>query len=192
MRSMFVLTMAVVVAAAACSVGFAAAKVGDKAPDFKAKGIDGTETSLKSALKDAKAVVVCFTCNQCPVAVAYEDRFIEFSKQYGKKGVKFIALNCNNASENLEKMKQRAEEKGFNFPYVFDASGDAAREYGAKKTPELFVIDGSGKLVYHGSFDDKQNNPSKPFVADAVDAVLAGKEVPVSKTNAFGCGIKLK
>jgi len=193
MRSMAMLSMALL--AVVAMSGFVSAEgveIGDQAPNFTATSVDGKEVSLKSALKDSKAVVVCFTCNKCPVAVAYEDRFIEFTKQYQPKDVTFVALNCNNASEGLEQMKQRAEEKGFNFIYAFDASGDAARKYGATRTPELFVVDSSGKIQYHGAFDDSQRKPKKNYLASAVDAVLAGKKPEVAETKPFGCGIKLK
>ena len=87
-------------------------EIGAKAPTFAGlPGVDGKECSL-DGMKDAKAIVVCFTCNKCPVAVAYEDRFVEFQKKYGEKGVKFVAINCNKNSESLEVMKTRAEEKG--------------------------------------------------------------------------------
>jgi len=162
-------------------------KPGEKAPDFKATGVDGKEYTLP---KDAEATVVCFTCNQCPVAVAYEDRFIQFAKQYKDKGVKFLAINVN-YSEDLDAMKQRAEEKGFTFPYAFDASGDSARAYGATKTPHLFVVDGDGKVAYVGAFDDSMTKPSKGYVKDAVDAVLSGETPVTTKTPAVGCGIKL-
>lgn len=162
--------------------------IGAQAPDFAAKTTDGKDVNLQIALKDSKAVVVCFTCNKCPVSVAYEDRFIDFTKAYADKGVKFIAINVNKG-ENLEVMKQRAEEKGFNFPYAFDESGDSARGYGARVTPHIFVVDAGGKVAYRGSFDDKQGDPTKHFVADAVDAVIAGKAPEVTETKAFGCGV---
>src|SRR5690606_16162913 len=106
--------------------------------------------------KDAKAIVVTFTCNVCPVAVAYEDRFVEFTKKYGEKGVKFVAINCS-PSEDLEKMKQRAEEKGFNFPYAYQEDGSAAKAYGAKVTPHIYVLDQDRNVAYIGAFDDNQN-----------------------------------
>ncbi len=164
-------------------------EIGAKAPTFKAlPGVDGKEYSL-DAMKDAKAIVVCFTCNQCPVAVAYEDRFVEFQKKYAGKGVKFVAINANKASEDLAVMKTRAEEKGFNFPYVFDQSGKLATEYGARVTPHIFVLDQNRHVAYVGAFDDDQNKPTKHYVADAVDALLAGKKVETTKTKAVGCGI---
>ena len=166
-------------------------KIGDMAPNFTAIGVDGKEYTLKAIVKKTEAVVVCLTCNQCPVAVAYEDRMIEFAKEYKKKGIIFLALNCNNKTEDLDAMKQRAEEKGFNFIYAFDQSGDAARYFGAKVTPEFFLLS-DGKLTYHGAFDDDMKNPTKSYLVDAVEAVLAGETPEIAKTKAFGCGIKLK
>jgi peroxiredoxin len=168
-----------------------AVEVGDKAPDFKATGVDGKEHSLQSVSEGADLVVLCFTCNQCPVAVAYEDRFIEFNKEWEGKKVKFIALNCNNATEGLQAMQQRAEEKGFNFIYAFDESGDAAKAYGARVTPELFVIQ-NGEIAYHGAYDDDMRNPTKTYVVNAVKSLLAGQTPDDTETRPFGCGIKVK
>lgn len=165
-------------------------EVGSKAPGFKATTTDGKDISLDS-FKDAKAIVVCFTCNNCPVAVAYEDRFIEFTKEYEAKGVKFVAINVN-YTENLPAMKGRAEEKGFNFPYAFDESGVSAKEYGALVTPHLFLLDGERKVAYVGAFDNSQAKPTKHYLADAVDAVLSGKTPSVPTSRPVGCGIKRK
>ena len=189
-RKVSVLLIAVVaVCLAYASNSFAAdVKIGEKAPDFKAIGIDGKSYSLESA-KDAEVVVVCFTCNNCPVAKAYEDRFIAFSIKYEKKGVKFLAINVNE-NEDLTAMKERAQEKDFSFPYAYDASGDSARAYGAKVTPHIFVLDQNRKIAYMGSFDDKMNDPSKHFAVDAVEAILAGKTPDPAVTKEVGCGIK--
>lgn len=168
--------------------GAADLEIGSKAPEFKATGVDGKEYTLAST-KEAKATVIAFTCNRCPVAIAYEDRFIEFQKKYANKDVKFIAINVN-SSEDLKSMKERAEEKGFNFPYAYDESGDSARAFGAKVTPHLFVLDASGMLAYQGSFDDKANEPSVSYIEKAVEAVLAGDKPEVTSTKPFGCGIK--
>ena len=187
MKRLFSLLAAVALTVAAAPAF--AADPGEKAPDFKGlKGVDGKELSL-SDLKDAKAVVVCFTCNICPVSVAYEDRFVEFTKKYKDKGVAFVAINCNTKTEDLAAMKTRAEDKGFNFPYVFDESGKVATEYGARVTPHIFVLDQNRSVAYVGAFDDDQNKPTKAFVKDAVDALLAGKKVETTKSKAFGCGI---
>ena len=189
-KTLLCLSVAALALFASHNLSAAEVEIGAAGPDFKAKGVDGKSYSLAS-VKDAKATVMCFTCNNCPVAVAYEDRFIEFAKAYAAKGVKFVAVNCN-TTEDLTAMKQRAEEKGFNFPYIYDESGDAARAYGARVTPHLFVLDGNGKVVYRGAFDDSMNQPKKGYIADAVDAVLAGKTPEVQSTRAVGCGIRLK
>jgi peroxiredoxin len=178
--------------AAVATAQFAAAEevaIGKAGPDFKVTGTDGKEYTLAS-FKDSDVVVVSFTCNQCPVAVGYEDRFIEFNKKYKDKKVTFVAINCNSETEGLADMQKRAEEKGFNFVYAFDESGKVATEYGARVTPHMFVLDKDRKVAYRGSFDDDLDKPSKPYVANAVDALLAGKTVEVSTTKAFGCGIK--
>lgn len=174
--------------------GIAAAnelKIGDKAPAFVVTGTDGKEYSLEQLSKDADVVVICFTCSSCPVAQAYEERLIEFNKAYQGKKVAFVAVNSNTGTEDLEGMKSRAKEKGYNFLYAFDGSGKAAAEYGARVTPEFFILKG-GKLAYHGAFDDKQKDPSESYVTQAVDALLAGKAPEVAETKAFGCGIKSK
>lgn len=163
-------------------------EIGAKAPEFKAKGVDGKEISLAEA-KGAKATVIAFTCNRCPVAIAYEDRFIDFQKKYAGKDVKFIAINVN-SSEDIDAMKQRVEEKGINYPYVYDKLGDSARAFGARVTPHIFVLDGEGKLAYQGSFDDKQDGPTKAHVENAVKALMQGKQPEVKSTRPFGCGIK--
>jgi peroxiredoxin len=176
------------------SVGFvswtvaADLEIGAKAPEFKATGVDGKEYTLAST-KQAKATVIAFTCNHCPVAIVYEDRFIEFQKRYSNKDVKFIAINVN-SSEDLKAMKERAEEKGFNFPYAYDESGDSARAFGARVTPHLFVLDANGLLAYRGSFDDKTKEPTVSYIDKAVEAVLAGDKPEVTSTKPFGCGIK--
>lgn len=191
-RSLMVLVLAGFVAGY-CGISASAAdlEIGAKAPGFKATGVDGKEYSLEKN-KGAKATVVVFTCNNCPVAVAYEDRFIDFQKKYqDSKDVKFIAINVNQ-SENLDAMKERAEEKGINYPYAYDASAESAIAYGAKVTPHVFVLDGDGALAYQGSFDDKQSKPTKPHVENAVNALLEGKTPEVQSTRAFGCGIGIK
>ncbi len=186
------LALAVAAMAFVASPAFAVVAPGDKAPELK--GLQGTDGKTYSSadLKDKKATVVVFTCNSCPVAVAYEDRFNEFAKKYQDKGVAFVAINANKATEDLDEMKQRAKEKGFAFPYVYDETGKSASEFGARVTPHLFVLDGQGTVQYVGAFDDRQNNPSKHYVADAVDAILAGKKPGTAQTRPIGCGIRNK
>ncbi|MDA7951675.1 MAG: thioredoxin family protein [Pirellulaceae bacterium] len=164
-------------------------KVGDKGPAFASlPGSDGKNYSL-SDFEGKKATVVVFTCNRCPVAVAYEDRLVKFAKDYADKGVALVAINVNKG-ENLKVMKTRAEEKGFNFPYLYDASQESAKKYGATCTPHLFILDAKHNVAYTGAFDNSQRNPTEHHVADAVNELLEGKKVTKAETVQFGCGIK--
>jgi len=169
-------------------------EIGQKAPGFKnLPGVDGRTHSLSDFTKGAKCTVVVITCNHCPVAVAYEDRIIDFVKDYASKGVKLVAVNVNNLqADKLPAMKVRARDKSFNFPYLYDSSQAIGRELGAGVTPEFFVIDAAGKIVFTGGMDDSMNpdKVTKQHLRDAVDAVLAGKPVPVAKVERRGCSVK--
>lgn len=168
-------------------------KIGDKGPAWEnLAGTDDKKHSLKD-LKDSKAVAVIFTCNTCPVAVAYEDRLIKLSNDYKNKGVAIVAINVNKDRHNsLDAMKKRAEEKGFPFAYLFDPSQQIARDYVATVTPHVFLLDGKGKLAYMGAMDDEMNADAVKHhhLKDAIDAVLAGKSPEVTTTKQLGCGIK--
>jgi len=179
----------------ACSNSYGAKKlsIGDDAPQWNSIiGIDGKDHSL-AQYKAAKAIVVVFTCNHCPVAKAYEDRIIALQNDYQARGVQVIAINVNTMpADRLDKMKERAEQKGFNFPYLYDATQVSAREYGATKTPQFYLLDQKRKLAYTGALDDNQDKSSvkESFLRDAIDAVLAGRTPAVAETKAVGCGIK--
>lgn len=170
------------------------AKLGEQAPSWSGiPGVDGKEHGL-SDYQDAKLVVLVFTCNHCPVAVAYEDRLIDLQKDYQDKGVQLIAINVNNTLyDRLDRMKERAQEKGFNFPYLYDSSQKTARDYGATNTPHVFVLDQNRKLVYRGGIDDnfqKASAVKKQYLRDALDSLLAGQQVAQADTPHPGCGIK--
>lgn len=166
--------------------------IGDKAPTFS--GLEATDgKKISSDDFDQKALVVAITCNHCPVAQAYEDRLMAFCKKYGegdKAGL--VAINVSNLkADKLPAMKERAEEKKFNFPYAIDPSQKIARDLGATKTPQFFVFDKDRKLVYSGAFDDNmdETNVKTSYVDQAVQAVLAGTKPPKS-TTPMGCFIK--
>ena len=189
------------------SVGCAAeAKLGEEAPEFSGlPGVDGEKHALAD-YEDAKAVVVVFTCNHCPVAKAYEDRLIALQKDYKDKGVQVVAINSNSPKrqpqDSLEKMKARAagkdlggwreQKEPFNFPYLFDATQKVAKGYGATCTPHVFILDGNRKIAYTGAVDDnmKAKKVKEPYVRNALDAILAGEAPPKTATKQFGCGIK--
>ena len=166
-------------------------EIGQSAPDFKdLKGTDGKDYALGD-FKDAKALVVVFTSNGCPVAVAYEDRLIDLQKKYEDKGVKVLAVNCN-TSETEADMKERVKEKQINYAYLKDANQQSGRDFGATCTPHVFVLDGSRKIVYMGAIDDSMNSDKvkKHYVADAIEAVLAGQTPVTAETQQRGCGIR--
>jgi peroxiredoxin len=166
--------------------------IGDAAPAWEGlPGTDGKEHALAD-LKDKEVVVVVFTCNSCPVAEAYEDRIIAFAKANPKVGV--VAINVNTDKDNaLPAMKARSTKKKFPYPYLFDPSQGIARKYGAKFTPEFFVLNKIRKIVYMGAMDDKSppNEPMAKHLEAAVQAALEGKKPETAETAAAaGCGIK--
>jgi hypothetical protein len=139
--------------------------------------------------------VVVFTCNSCPVATDYEDRILAFSKKYaGPEGkVGLVAINVNQVPEDrLPKMKERADAKGFDFPYLYDASQQIGREFGAAFTPEFFVLDKDRKVVYMGGMDDSSNPEmvKQHYLEPAVEAALAGTSPEVTEAPAIGCRVR--
>jgi len=174
--------------------------IGDIAADFSLKNIDGKTISL-SQYDDAKGFLVIFTCNTCPYAVAYEDRIIALDAKYKDLGVPVIAINPNNPSvksgDSVEAMKVRAAEKGFTFPYLFDDGQKVFPEYGATRTPHVYLLEKTddGNVVrYIGAIDDNYQDAAQvevKYVEDAVDAMLAGEAIEVTTTRAIGCSIKV-
>jgi peroxiredoxin len=163
--------------------------IGDSAPQFSAKGTDGKDYTLDS-FKDKDVLVICVTCNHCPVAVAYEDRIIDFAKKHAGK-VGFVAINVNLGEDDLlPKMKDRAKEKGFNFPYAIDETQKVGRDLGASRTPEFFVFNKDRKLVYQGAMDDDMSEPKVNYLAAAVDATLKGARVATAETRVRGCPVQ--
>jgi thiol-disulfide isomerase/thioredoxin len=147
---------------------------------------------------DGKLSVIIFTCNQCPYAKAFEPRIIEVAKQYQPKGVVFYAIDPNDDArysvESLPEMKARAMEKGYPFPYLKDGNSAIARAYGARVTPHVYLIDGKGTLRYRGYVDDsaKPEERKTTGLTNALDDLLAGRQVANNATRAFGCTIKFK
>jgi len=166
---------------------------GATAPDFTLPAaIDGKPVSLKELLGRSKAVAVLFIATKCPVSNAYNERMAVISAAYGSKGIAFVGINSNK-SEPAAEVATHAKANGFGFPVVKDESNRVADAYGATRTPEVFLLDPSGKIVYHGRIDENQDdakNVASPDFRNALDAVLAGKPVPVAETKAFGCTIK--
>lgn len=175
-------------------------EVGDYATDFSLMNIDDQKVSLAD-YDEAKGFIVIFTCNHCPYAVAYEDRIVALDGKYKTQGYPVIAINPNNPDvmedDSFENMKIRAAEKGFTFPYLLDDGQKIFPQYGATKTPHVYVLkkDVNGnKVEYIGAIDDNYGDESAVtvrYVEDAVDALLSGQEPPVVSTVAIGCSIKM-
>ena len=172
--------------------------LGTQAPPFSLPGVDGETRSLDS-FNDAELLVVVFTCNHCPYAKACEDRLIAIQEDYRKQGVQLVAINPNDADnypdDSFEKMKERAAEKGFNFPYLRDESQAVARAYDAACTPDIFVFDRDRKLIYNGRIDDNWQEPqavTRRDLREVLDAALGGGTVDFEHVPSMGCSIKWK
>ncbi len=187
----------VAVCAVAAAVGCAAAalEIAQKGPDFTLAGTDGRVYSL-ATFKDARAVVVVFTCNHCPVAQAYEDRLIELAKTYADRGVALVAISSNDPKivpqDSFENMMKQAKAKNYPHPYLYDADQTVARAYGATCTPHVFVLDQERKLAYAGAVDDNNDarRAKEHWLKDALEALLEGKTPERQVTKERGCSIK--
>jgi thiol-disulfide isomerase/thioredoxin len=182
-------------------------KINDKMPEFKnLPGVDGKKYS-SGDFTDRNILAVVFSCNHCPYVKAYEERMIAFQKFYGDKGVQLVAINSNETKnypeDNFDEMVKNAKNKNFNFIYLRDDDQAVADAFGATHTPEFFVFSTEGgsasggdekrKLRYHGKMDYNWQNPTAvkdKYLQDAIDAILAGKEVKTPETFSIGCTIK--
>ncbi|MBK8518480.1 MAG: thioredoxin family protein [Saprospiraceae bacterium] len=173
-------------------------KPGDTAVDFNLKSVDGKMYSMAN-FKDAKGYIVVFTCNSCPFAVKYEDRINELAKKYSKKGYVLLAVNPNDPTmkpeDSYELMKERANDKGFVFPYLFDEGQKIYPQYGATKTPHAFLLDKNRVVKYIGAIDDNSEDASmvkEKYLENPIAAMEKGIEPTPSVTKAIGCSIKAK
>ena len=180
-------------------------EIGAAAPDFDLIGIDDKNYTLES-FSDADILVIIFTANHCPTAQAYEGRILKLVEDYKNKGVSVVGISSNHPAalrldeygytdigDSFEDMKQRAKDKNYNFPYLYDGDAqEAAKAYGAIATPHVFILDKERKLRFAGRIDDGENikKVTTHDTRNAINALLAGKKVPVEKTKVFGCSIK--
>ncbi|HEX3386509.1 MAG TPA: redoxin family protein [Mucilaginibacter sp.] len=180
--------------------------IGSPAPDFSLPGVDGKTYTLES-FKNARVLAIVFMCNHCPTSQAYEKRVIKLTSDYASKGVSVVAINPNNPAslrldelgysdvgDSFDEMKIRAKNEHFNFPYLYDGDTEiASNKYGPVSTPHIFIFDQQRRLRYQGRIDDMENPAKIPTSNDArnaIDAILAGREVPATTTKVFGCSIK--
>ena len=172
-------------------------KIGEVATDFKLKNVDGTTFSLAD-IKDAKGYVVVFTCNGCPFAKMYEDRLIELHNKYAPQGYAVVAINANaspsNETESFAAMQKRAKEKNFPFVYLADEGHKISPQYGAVRTPHVFLLDNDRKVQYIGTIDNNANDAEDVtvrYVEDAIQALEKGGKPDPNFTKAIGCPVKI-
>lgn len=170
--------------------------IGDQAPDFDLRGVDGYSYSLDS-FREANFLLIAFTCNHCPYVVGSEDRIKRLQIDYINRGVSLVCINSNedeqHTDDSFEKMVERARDQEFRFPYLRDETQQVALAYGALRTPHFFLFDTERRLRYTGRMDDNPRTPGAETtheLRDAIEAVLAGKNPPVEKTNPIGCNVK--
>jgi peroxiredoxin len=170
--------------------------IGDRAPAFELPNVDGQTESLGEPGGE-QATVVYWTCNHCPYALAWHDRLLDAARDYADRGVRFLAVNSNDAErypqDGPDAMRERVDaEGGWPHPYLFDQSQDVARAFGAERTPDVFVFDQGMRLRYRGApdadYDDEGQNAA--WLRDALDAVLEGTEPEQAETAPVGCTIK--
>jgi peroxiredoxin len=168
--------------------------IGDEAPRFELPGTDDAQHAFPD---DGKPTVVVFTCNHCPYALAWHDRIADAARDYADRGVSFVAVNPNDderyPADSFDAMRERVEgDGGWPLPYLRDESQEVARAYGAKTTPDVFVLDGDARLRYRGAPDPDYQDPSlnAAWLREALDALLAGEDPARPETDPVGCSVK--
>lgn len=174
-------------------------EIGDKVDDFSLKNVDGKMVSLKG-LGEVEGAIIVFTCNTCPYSKLYEDRIIDLHNSYSPKGFPVIAIQPNDPvkspGDSFEKMKSRSKSKGFPFAYVIDQSQQVTKAFGATNTPHTYILtkeQGDFVVRYIGAIDNSARgakDDTEKYVENALDQLLAGKQIQLSSTKAIGCGIK--
>jgi peroxiredoxin len=168
--------------------------LGARAPDFE---LPDTEGATHRTDASAPATVVTFTCNHCPYALAWHERLLDVARDYAGRGVRLLLVNANDAQryprDSFDAMQERVRaDGGWPAPYLHDATQEVAKAYGARTTPDVFVLDADGRLAYRGAPDADHHEPSlrARWLRDALDAVLAGRPVECAETEPVGCSIK--
>lgn len=170
--------------------------LGERAPGHSLPDTDGNPHAIQDG--GAPATVVVFTCNHCPYALAWQDRIADAARDYGERGVRFLAVNSNDAGryprDSYQAMQERVAREDWPLPYLHDADQEVARAFGAKTTPDVFVLDGEGRLRYRGAPDADHRDPSlrAAWLREALDDLLAGREVARPETLPVGCSVKWK
>ncbi len=188
-------------AVAFCSLAFTFSEIlpiGSAMPkaDLKLKDISGKEIAIKDVKKE-HGILVMFSCNTCPYVIKNQQRTVAIGEYAQKMNVGFIVLNSNEAQrtddDSYEAMKNYAKNQKYNWNYVVDKNNEVADAFGANRTPECFLFDKNLKLVYHGAIDDNPTdaaNVQHHYLQEAIDNMVAGKEIAVKESRSVGCSIK--
>ncbi len=188
--TLLITVIAVITAAAGIGIGDAIVDA-----DVKMKNTDGSMVSIND-VKGEKGTLVIFTCGHCPFVIAWQDTMVELGNTYMKKGIGVVFVNSNDpavAGDTFENMQAMAKKEGYDFPYLVDATSGVAKNFGAKKTPDVFLFNAEGKLVYQGAVGDGGRKPSGDiWLKDALDALVAGEPIDPAQTKAVGCSIKFR
>jgi len=173
-----------------------AAEAGARCPEFRLPAVDG-KTYARDDFAEAPVLVIMFICNHCPYVRAVEDRLIALGREYGPKGVQFVGVCSNDAitypDDAFDKLAERWRDKSYGFPYLHDDSQEVARAFGAVCTPDIYVYDRDRQLAYRGRIDDSWKEPAKVTrreLAEALDALLAGRRPAAEQKPTLGCSIK--
>jgi thioredoxin-related protein len=194
----------IIVTVLACTMAAAlpagALDIGDSIVDghVEMENVDGKMVTLEG-IKGDKGTLVIFSCNHCPFVIGWQKEMVAIGNEYQKKGFGVIFINSNDPAKNkgdsMEGMQKMAETEGYQFPYAVDSTSDVARNFNAGKTPDVFLFDVNGKLVYKGAVGEGGRAPKEggeAYLRNALDAVLAGEAVDNAVTKAVGCGIKFR
>jgi peroxiredoxin len=168
-----------------------------EAPPFDLPGVDGRQHALND-YADKPALAVVWSCNHCPYVQAWEGRMTALQREFGDRGFELVAISSNDADaypeDSFEAMRARSEQQGFNFDYLYDEDQSVLNAYGAERTPEVFLFDSDRRLVYHGAIDDsrEEDEVTQRYLRDAIEAILADEDPPVTDTPPVGCTVKRK
>lgn len=174
------------------------AQLGAPCPDFRLPSVDG-RTYARDDFADRPVLVVMFICNHCPYVKAVEDRIVALAREYGPRGVQLVGICANDAAaypdDSFDALARRWREKAYGFPYLHDESQEVARAFDAACTPDIYVYGPDRKLAYHGRIDDNWKDPrqvTRRELAEALDALLAGRAPSPEQRPSLGCSIKWK
>jgi len=192
MRSLRITLVAMAVLALSLPACAETPAVGSAAPDFQLSTLDGKPFTLSKTVGGHNAVVLMFIATKCPYSNAYNDRMRDMAAAYASKGVLFVGINSNK-TEPLAEAREHAKSNRHTFPIMKDPDNKVADLYDAKRTPEVFVVDKTGVVRYHGRIDENHEDPkgvTSPDLKNALDAMIGGKTIERAETKAFGCTIK--